>query len=115
MRSRPIGVTILAGLVVILGLVNLCGGLIDLVNIFDFNVLGGVTGIIWGFLYLLFGWALWRLKAWARTGTMVLSIFYLIFMIIALFTPPPVNWVGVIISVGILFYMTRPRIKASFK
>jgi hypothetical protein len=93
-KSRPIGITILAILAILLGLLLLVGGVITMaggsflgalfssavtdagISGADASVVGAATSfigsvlgigvIIGGLLYLLFGIGAWNLKGWAR-------------------------------------------------
>ena len=127
MRNRPIGVTILAALAVVTGIISLCGGL---ASVFSFGIgvigsllgisdpgglLSGVYGLAWGLTTIFFGYGLWNLKPWARMGTILLQGINLFYALIALFTPPGVPWFSAILAVVILWYLTRPSIRASFE
>lgn len=127
MRNRPIGVTILAVLAIVTGIISLCGGL---ASVFSFGIgiigsllgisdpgglLSGVYGLAWGIITIFFGYGLWNLKPWARMGTILLQGINLFYALIALFTPPGVPWFSAILAVVILWYLTRPSIRASFE
>jgi hypothetical protein len=60
--ERPTGVTILAALSIISGLIAILGGL----ALFTVGpgIIGGVV-LILGILSLIYGWGLWTLKPWA--------------------------------------------------
>ena len=126
MRDRPLGVSILAGLAIVVGIVSLCGGL---ASVFSFGIgaigsifgiseasgLGaGIYGLAWGLITVFFGYGLWNLRSWARLGTILLQAINLVYAVIALFTPPSVPWVSAIIAAVIIWYLTRPSIKAAF-
>jgi hypothetical protein len=126
MGNRPIGVTVLAVLAIITGVLSICGGL---GSFFTFGVglfsslfgigepagLGaGLYGLLWGAITIIFGLGLWNLRQWARLGTLLLQVINLLYAFIALFTPPHVPWVSAVIAVAILWYLTRPGVKDSF-
>ena len=127
MRNRPIGVTILAALAIVTGIVSLCGGL---ASVFSFGIgvigsllgisdpgglLSAIYGLAWGLITIFFGYGLWNLRPWARMGTILLQGINLFYALIALFTPPEVPWFSAILAVVILWYLTRPSIRASFE
>ena len=126
MRNRPIGVVILAALAIITGIFSLCGGF---ASVFSFGLgafgsifgiseasglASGLYGLAWGLITIFFGYGLWNLRPWARLGTLLLQGINLFYAIVALFTPPSVPWVSAIIAVGIIWYLTRPGVRASF-
>lgn len=126
MRNRPIGVVILAALAIITGIFSLCGGFASIFS-FGIGVVGslfgiseasglasGFYGLAWGLITILFGYGLWNLRPWARLGTILLQAINLFYAIIAIFTAPSVPWVSAIIAVAIIWYLTRPSIRASF-
>lgn len=128
MRDRPLGVTILSVLMMILGLWTLCGGLFDLAG-FSLGLIGTLLGagpeigagftalfhLIWGMVAILLGLGLWRLMRFAWTGTVVVLAVRMIFFVYALIGPPGVDWIGTIITILLLVYLTRPAIRSSFK
>ena len=126
MRNRPVGVVILSALAIVTGIISLCGGL---GSIFSFGLgfigslfgisepaglIPGLYGLLWGGLALFFGYGLWNLRPWARMGTMILQGINLVYAVAAIFTPPHVPWFSAILAVAILWYMTRPSIRAAF-
>ena len=126
MRNRPVGVIILSALAIVTGIISLCGGL---GSIFSFGLgfigslfgisepagkIPGLYGLLWGGLALFFGYGLWNLRPWARMGTMILQGINLVYAVVAIFTPPQVPWFSALLAVAILWYMTRPSIRAVF-
>jgi hypothetical protein len=128
MRDRPVGVTILSILMVILGAWTLCGGLFDLAG-FSFGFIGALFGagpsavagfwavfnLIWGVLAILLGLGLWRLMRFAWVGIIIVLLVRLISFVYALFGPPGVDWLGTIVTALLLIYLTRPSVRASFR
>jgi len=127
MRNRPIGVTILAVLAIVTGIISFCGGLASVFS-FGAGVVGslfgisdpgglfsGVYGLAWGLITIFFGYGLWNLRPWARMGTILLQGLNVLYALIALFTPPGVPWFSAILAVVIIWYLTRPSIRASFE
>ena len=74
-------------------------------------IVGGIAAII-GIVYLLLAWGLWTGQGWAWTITLILTILSLIGSIIALIAV--VGIVPLIIDILILYYLTRPHVKAFF-
>ena len=84
-RRRPLGVTIIAVLDIIVGLIALIGGILGFLGL---GLAGGrlptvidaigsvvlVIAIILGLVALFVGWGLWTLRPWAFWTTVVLEI-----------------------------------------
>ncbi len=98
--DRPLFVTIVAALYIILGVVTIIGGVILL------NVVGAIPGII----VLVIGVGLW--KGW-KIFWYLGVIFAIIDLIISIFAFP-VGIISLIISIIILWYLFRPNVKAFF-
>ena len=127
MRDRPLGITVLASLMLLLGAWTLCGGLFDLAG-FSLGFIGTLFGagpsvgagfaaifnLVWGVVAILLGIGLWRLQSWAWLGTVIVLGVRMVFFVYALIGPPGVDWVGTLITVLLLLYLTRPGVKGSF-
>lgn len=74
-------------------------------------VVAGIAAIV-GIIYLLIAWGLWTGQGWAWTVTLIFTILSLIGSIIALIAV--VGIVPLIINIIILYYLTRPHVKAFF-
>jgi uncharacterized membrane protein (DUF2068 family) len=111
MRDRPLGVVILAALAALSGLISLFDAVFDL---FSLHFIHALVAVIWAAIWLFFGLSLWRLRPWARKGTMFLAGLYLAYAIFGLFFSLPFNLLMVVLSAGIIFYMTRPNVRAAF-
>ena len=111
MRNRPLGVVILAALVALSGLISMFDAVLDLISL-DF--VDALMAVIWGAVWVFFGLSLWRLRPWARKGTMFLVGLYLVYALAGLFLGLPFNLIMIILSAVIIWYMTRPNIKAAF-
>ena len=117
--SRPTGITILAILAAI-------GGVLSVVGAVGLLAAGGVSGLVlilllltlaFGVLYLVLAYGLWTLRPWAWTlgvGLMVASIL-LTFVNVTQGLQYPI---GAVISAGIsaavLFYLYTSSVKAAF-
>jgi len=112
---RPTGVTILAILEIISGIIAIAAGLLiatiaSMIGI-EFGALGGVISAIviaLGVASFIMAWGLLQGKSWAWTFTLVLTIISLIFDLVG------ANLVGLIIDGVILYYLFRPNVKAFF-
>jgi lysylphosphatidylglycerol synthetase-like protein (DUF2156 family) len=130
---RPIGVTILAILEILGGLVELgIGGLLLVAAGFIGGIASqvpevpnlpgiggliagiilfiGIVVVILGVLALIIAWGLWTGQGWAWTLALILAIVSLIFSILSL----PGGIIGLLIDILILYYLTRPHVKAFF-
>lgn len=133
MAQRPTGVTILAVLCVIGGLLALIFG-----SLFTFMgptiaaqaaaadeaaamatgpmMMGfGVFGLIMGLLYLITAYGLFGLKPWAWMVAVVVQVLAFVSHLAGLFQGQVAGAVvGLLIAGGILFYLMRPHVKAAF-
>lgn len=84
-RRRPLGVTIIAVLDIVVGLIALLGGILGFLGLglaggrlpTVLDAIGGVLlgiAIIIGLVSLFVGWGLWTLRPWAYWTTVVLEI-----------------------------------------
>ncbi len=133
MTQRPTGVTILAVLCVIGGLLALLFG-----SLFTFMgptiaaqaaaadeagamvtgpmMMGfGVVSFIMGVLYLITAYGLFGLKPWAWMVAVVVQILALVSHVAGLLQGQVAGAViGFLIAGGILYYLMRPHVKAAF-
>jgi hypothetical protein len=129
MNQRPTGVTILAILAFIRGVILiLFGGLGALLGGvfagFLSPALGGLA-VVWGLVMLVLGaafvyigWGFWRLvpASW-RFGIFVAAADILVTILIALFGGGGINTgtiIGIAISLIIIYYLLTPAVKAAF-
>jgi len=125
--ERPLGVTILAILaaieaLVLFGLAALAGLILSWAGALMPGMLKGMmagialavsaVAVLFGLIYLLLAWGLWSGKGWAWTITLVFTILSLIGSLITVVLR--VGIVSLIINVLILYYLTRPHVKAFF-
>jgi hypothetical protein len=126
--QRPTGVTILAVLAIIGGVLGLCGGL-TLFGVGGLGVLGGSAaaggmGFLFGglslvsaILYLAFGIGAWMLKPWAWILGIVgvaVSILSTLVTLVSGNGSLISAIISIIIPVIILWYLFRPEIKKAF-
>ena len=115
-KVRPFGVTLLAILVIVSGVIAIVGGIffVTIAGLLDIDFLGAMSGIVAGVLVALgvasfvMAWGLLGGKPWAWTATLVLTIISVIFELAA------ANIVGLIIDAIVLYYLFRPHVKAFF-
>lgn len=135
--DRPTGVTIIAILNIISGIVMLAGGLglaaigsiLPTMSAVDPNASGqlaiagllGVGGVAVGGILIILGiisfvvaWGLLKGRGWAWTVTAVLAVISIIMGIVSLAAGNFGSIVNIIISGVVLYYLYRPHVKAYF-
>lgn len=137
-RHRPLGVTIIAAILSIEGILELLGGILILVGIFAIghtisvhghtttshvvDVVGVVLAIIplvVGLLTLIFAVGLWLLKRWAFWLTVIIEVISLVRhgLEFTQATHPPIVLIvaGMIIPVAVLIYfLVDPNVRHAF-
>jgi hypothetical protein len=112
-QERPMGVTILAILYFISGLMWIAGGylitswfswIFEFAGMGEMGLLCLIPFVLVALIYFLVGWGLLALKGWARGFAFILAI-------IGLLNIP----IGTIISIIIIIYLSKPEVKAAFK
>jgi len=136
---RPTGVTVLGVLAILGGLGGLAlGGILlaaaaivstlDLTTAYPqlamYNLTSATVGVllgifgavilILGLLYLIMGIGFFGGKSWARTLGLIVAVLSIVVDIPSLIFFGPSNVLGLIISIIILYYLTRPHVKAFF-
>ncbi len=127
-KTRPIGVTVLAILEALVGLVMvfegsglavlgaLAGmftqGLSDLLGALA-GILGGILIVI-GILSLFTAFGVWTGKGWARTVSLVLIILGLLFGLIFMIGSPVLEIVWIIVYAIMIYYLYRPNVRSFF-
>ncbi len=127
MQQRPTGVTILAILAIIGGVLGLCGslslfGLGGLAAVSGEVSTGAMTGLYGGLglvsslIYLAFGVGAWLLKPWAWILGVIAAGLSVVSNVLSLVGGGTLiaAVIGLIIPVVILWYLFRPEIKAAF-
>jgi uncharacterized membrane protein len=75
----------------------------------------GVGALVIALLYIIVGFGLWQLKAWARSVTVVLVSLGLFFGLFGLFRhPTPWHMFRVLVDVAILVYLMLPNVRRLF-
>jgi hypothetical protein len=127
-KTRPIGVTILAALEVVIGLVMvfegsglallgaLAGmftqGLSDLLGALS-SILGGVLIAI-GILSLFTAFGVWAGKGWAWTVSLVLAVLGLLFGLVIMIGSAVLEIVWIIVFAIMIYYLYRPNVRSFF-
>jgi uncharacterized membrane protein (DUF2068 family) len=114
----PLGITILAVLLVIAGILELYvswAGLLGATNLFV-----AVVAAIVGLASLFVAWGLWKLKKWAFWTIVVIEALAIAAHLTRLFAQPYVNFgakiVGVIFAGLILIYLfADPNVRRAFR
>jgi uncharacterized membrane protein (DUF2068 family) len=136
-HHRPTGVTIIAVLLGIEGILEVIIGILILATSFfishrvivhghtitatAINVLGGILGglpLIVGILTLIFTWGLWMLKRWAFWVTVAIAALNILIALPAIFQSPPNIFsfvLRVIVPIIILLYfLFYPQVRHAF-
>lgn len=120
-KHRPLGITIIAILTALSGIVFLISGAVGLLAPAISPEFGGVTGVVatiflaLGIPYLVVAYGVWKGRAWAWTSTLILSVIGIILAIVQIVIG---NYQGGAINVIIngmdIYYLYRPNVKAFF-
>lgn len=120
-QSRPFGVTIIAILIIIAGVISLLigigsvaiGPLIGLVF-----VVTGAISLALGVAYLVMAFGLWKGKGWAWTISTIVLFIGIVIDMISLPRRSAGDIVSSIVSIAInaviLYYLFRPHVKTYF-
>jgi hypothetical protein len=123
-RSRPLGVTIVAILMIIEGIFLILGGIAGIavggIMADELGIAGGAiiatssVGLALGIAGLFIAWGLISGKGWAWIITIIITIIMAIVNIISIASGRYEHIFGLIINGVILYYMYRPQVKAYF-
>ncbi|HJT58109.1 MAG TPA: hypothetical protein VJ761_16510 [Ktedonobacteraceae bacterium] len=116
-RSRPLGITIIAIIMAIQGILGIISGIMLIAGSGGGLFAAGIITLVLGVLYLILAWGLWTLQTWAYWATVVLEIIALLDGIFALgqsgFFSGIVN---VVLAIVILIYLFADRnVRAAFR
>lgn len=106
-QNRPLGVTIIAILMIIVGILSVVFGAI-------FFLVGGFVPVAVGIASIAMAYGLWKGKRWAWTITLILSAIGVISGIASIAIGNVGGIVSVIIYGVIIYYLYRPNVKAFF-
>jgi uncharacterized membrane protein HdeD (DUF308 family) len=107
-KQRPLGVTIVAILTAIGGLIFLGSGLFLLI------VGIGVILLALGIAYLVMAYGLWNGRGWAWTITLILSVIGIVVAIASIVAGNVSAIISIIIHAVVIYYLYRPTVKAFF-
>jgi hypothetical protein len=129
-QHRPTGITIIAILMIIGGIILLFTGITPLflgplisIDISDYQfsqlglliTIGGLVLVGLGIASLIVSWGLLKGKRWARTITLIISIIAIIFAIISLISSEDfIHVISIIIYGIIIYYMFTNKVKLFF-
>jgi uncharacterized membrane protein (DUF2068 family) len=109
-RTRPLGVTIIAILVAIVGIFDVIVGLLGLV------ILIGIFPLILGILALILAWGLWSLRTWAFWATVILAVLNIINDIFDVTRSQGSHFISIALWVIVLVYMlVDQNVRAAFR
>jgi uncharacterized membrane protein HdeD (DUF308 family) len=107
-KHRPLGVTIIAILTIIGGIIFLASGIVLL-------IIGiGIILLALGIAYLVMAYGLWKGKGWAWTITLILSAIGIIVALVSIAFGNVAAIINVIIHGIVIYYLYRPNVKAFF-
>jgi uncharacterized membrane protein HdeD (DUF308 family) len=107
-KHRPFGVTIIAILTAIGGIVFLASGAVLLI------VGIGIILLALGIAYFVMAYGLWTGKRWAWTITLILSVIGIIVAIASIVAGNVGAIISIIIHGVVIYYLYRPNVKAYF-
>ena len=112
-NTRPLGVTIIAIIVAIYGILAIIGGVLLL----HVSATVGLISLVLGILELALAWGLWTLQKWAFWATVVLEALALLNGLLALSQGGGGDGiVGIIIALVVLIYLfADPNVRAAFR
>lgn len=107
-KHRPLGVTLIAILTAIGGIIFLASGLVLLL------VGIGIILLALGIAYLVMAYGLWKGRGWAWTITLILSAIGIIVAIVSVAAGNVSAIISIIIQGIVIYYLYRPNVKAFF-
>lgn len=117
MNQRPTGVTILAILAFIGGILSILGGVTGL-GLGGVWLFFGIYALVWGALALWIGWGFWQLRPSAWRWGIILMMIGVVITIIQI----PLGYSGgltsaiisIAIDLAVIYYLTTPAVRAAF-
>ena len=113
-RSRPLGITIIAIIVAIYGVLSIIAG----IGLLSAGVTApGIISLILGVLQLILAWGLWTLQRWAFWATVILEVLALLNGIFTLTQGNAASGIiGIVIALIVLVYLFADRnVRAAFR
>jgi hypothetical protein len=107
-KRRPLGVTIIAILNIIVGIIAISTGLL-------FLIVGvGIVLIVIGLANFVMAYGLWKGRRWAWTITLILSVIGIISSAVSIASGNFGAVIGIILYAVIIYYLYRPNVKGFF-
>lgn len=115
-RDRPIGITIIAILMIISGIIFIISGIgLTALSVLSLAFLaGGIGTIILGIACLVVAWGLLKGAGWAWIITLIITIISIVVNIVHLASGNTASIIGIIINGIIIYYLYRPNVKSYF-
>ena len=119
---RPTGVTLLVILEILAGIGSFGMIFYVLLTQATFPINSVIYFTLFGSVSLILAYGLWSGGSWAWTATLILStigiLFWLANLLGIITVSPSTDWgsiINIVIYLIIIFYLTRPHVKAFFK
>lgn len=126
--TRPFGITLLAVLQIILGILELLGAFVVafvsfvLPEVFPHvrffaprSPFSGLGLVVFAFVEFILAYGLWEGKGWAWIGSLILAVISLVFSAFTLFMRPRVGEViALVLNLVIMYYLMQPRVQSYF-
>lgn len=111
--ERPLGVTLIAILLAINGIVGILGGLALFAS---GSLAGGIIGIAFGLVLLYVAYGMWTLQRWAWLTTLVIEGLNGLFALITIITSRGATgaWISLILAGVIIAYLVQPHVRDDF-
>jgi len=122
-QIRPVGVTILAILEVVSGILGIVGGafLLGLAEMTVFRIkqeailmILSLILMIIGFVQLVMAYGLWTAQGWAWTGTLILAVIGAIFAVVNMARGNILGLITLILDLAAIFYLNTPKVRSFF-
>jgi len=113
--SRPIGVIVIAVLLLLSGLSALVA-LFPAVTGLTTTPLGVFLNVIFAAVMFYLAWGLFTLKPWAWLSTLIIQGINAFYAIMEIVRAPRsiVGWLGILIAAVVIIYLTRPHVRKLF-
>jgi len=122
-QIRPVGVTILAILEVVSGILGIVGGafLLGLADMMVFRVrveailmILSLILMIVGFVQFVMAYGLWAAQGWAWTGTLILAVIGAIFAVVNMARGNILGLITLILDLAAIFYLNTSKVRSFF-
>ena len=126
--ARPFGVTLAAVLQILLGILELVGGVavafvsFVLPEMFPHvrffaprSVFSGLGLVAFALIDFILAYGLWKGKGWAWFASIIFAVIGLVFSALSLFMRPRLGeGISLILNVVIIYYLMQPRVQSYF-